>query len=81
MATALNIDDFEPTAVDDGASTYLYPTVRRGPIDSNKAVTFLNWGPTRFEDAIKETVEFYEKAMRNKAYKTQQDEIIQVKSL
>ncbi len=57
---------------------YFYPTVRRGPLDTTKAASLLSWKPTPWKDMIKETVEFYEKAMVNEVFHQQRDEIIQV---
>ena len=57
---------------------YLYPTIRRGPVDVTKAESLLGWTPTPWKEAIKATVEFYEQAMRDEKYSIQRDEIIQI---
>lgn len=65
---------------DDTATMYLYPTVRGGTLNSTKAVKLLGWNPTPFDDAIRETVEFYEYVMSGDKYTRQRDEIIQIQS-
>ncbi|ESN93641.1 hypothetical protein HELRODRAFT_180732 [Helobdella robusta] len=65
---------------DDSATMYLYPTVRAGTLDSSKAVKYLSWNPTPFDDAIKATVDFYEDVMKGTTYEVQRDEIIQIQS-
>lgn len=57
---------------------YLYPTIRRGPIDVAKAQSLLSWQPTPFTEAIKSTVDFYEMVMSSEKYDTQRNEIIQI---
>lgn len=59
---------------------YLYPTVRRGPIDSSKAAAAFGWRPTDWRTAIEKTVEFYEAAMKSSKWEKQRDEIIQIVS-
>jgi nucleoside-diphosphate-sugar epimerase len=65
---------------EEGTSTYLYPTVRRGPIDPTKAMRVLGWTPTPWDEAIRETVDFYEGVMKGEKYLIQRDEIVQVLS-
>ena len=57
---------------------YMYPSVRKGPIDVTKAESLLGWKTTPWEDVVKVTVEFYEQAMTGTDFLTQRDEIIQV---
>jgi len=65
---------------EDNENLYLYPTIRRGPIDSSKAAAALDWRPTDWLTAIRSTVEFYEAAMKDEKWRTQRDEIIQIVS-
>ena len=58
-------------------SLYLYPSVRRGPIDVAKAKEILGWQTTPFERAVEEIVNFYEDAMTGETFYTQKDEVIQ----
>lgn len=46
-----------------------FPSVLRGPIDISKAVNMLNWAPTDIQEAIAETVRFYDAAQFNGEYK------------
>ena len=62
--------------IPDSDAFYLYPTVRKGPIDVTKAQSLLEFEPTPKEEAIKTTVQFYEKAFKD--YVHQRNEIIQV---
>ncbi|XP_074650239.1 multidrug and toxin extrusion protein 1-like [Tubulanus polymorphus] len=55
---------------------YLYPSVTKGPIDIAKARRKLNWKPTSLEDAVRQTVQFYEKAMKNANFKREIKEIV-----
>ena len=57
---------------------YLYPTVRRGPMDSTKAQSLLDWKPTPVEEAVKATSDFYEEVMKGDKFSNQRDEIIQI---
>lgn len=60
------------------ANVFLYPSGRRGPIDVTKAIEMLQWQPTPWKDAVRETVGFYEEAMKDEKYRQQMDEAIQV---
>jgi nucleoside-diphosphate-sugar epimerase len=61
-----------------GTAPYFYPSVRRGPISTRKAEELLGWTPTPFETAVKDSVTFYEAAMKDKQFVKQRDEIIQI---
>ena len=65
-------------SVEEQNHLYFYPSVRKGPIDVNKALNLLAWEPTTFQEAIKQSVDFYEDAMKNEDYIHQRDEIVQV---
>jgi nucleoside-diphosphate-sugar epimerase len=58
-------------------SLYLYPSVRRGPINVSKAKEVLGWEPTPFDEAVEEIVTFYEDAMTGETFYIQKDEVIQ----
>lgn len=80
MRSELGLDsdvDIKSWPSSDDGPFYLYPSGRRGPVDVNKAVKLLNWSPTPWKQAVKDTVAFYESAMRDKKYSIQVDEIIQ----
>ncbi len=58
---------------------YMYPSVRRGPLDIKKAESLLSWEPTPWKQVVKETVAFYEAAMRDDSeFQVQRDEVIQI---
>lgn len=82
IESVLNKDDADveklPFKTDGEANLYLYPTVRRGPIDSSKAVAALGWRPTEWRTAIQSTVEFYEQVIKDPKRLTQRDEIVQI---
>ncbi len=64
--------------IPDEEAFYLYPSVRKGPVDVTKATNLLNWKPTAWKKAVNDTVEFYEKAFTNEAFIHQRNEVIQV---
>ena len=56
-------DDIEvEDELDDGKVFQMYPTVLSGPVDVGKAKMALGLQPTTMEEALKETVEWYEHA-------------------
>jgi len=63
---------------DEKQHQYFYPSVRKGPVDVTKAINLLDWKPTPWLTALANSVEFYEKAMREDKYQDQRDEIIQI---
>ncbi|ELU14644.1 hypothetical protein CAPTEDRAFT_164581 [Capitella teleta] len=67
-----------PAIDDKGTTSYFYPSVRRGPISTEKAEQTLDWKPTPFETAIRESVAFYERAMKDEKFVKQRNEIIQI---
>lgn len=62
---------------DDEEAVHLFPSVTRGPIVCDKAKRKLNFKPTPFEDAARQTIEFYDKAMTNEKYKNERGNLIQ----
>lgn len=63
---------------DDNSILYLYPMVRAGMLDVSKATEVLHWKPTPFNEALKNTVNFYEEVMKGDKHLVQRDEIVQV---
>ena len=45
----------------------------RGPIDTTNAEILLDWSPSKFEDAVKATCEFFENAMVDPLYATERE--------
>ena len=54
----------------------MFPSVRNGPVDISKAQQMLDFVPTPLHTAVVETVDFYEKAMRNPYFHVPRKEII-----
>ncbi|XP_060077209.1 uncharacterized protein LOC132556783 [Ylistrum balloti] len=76
MKRQLGIENI-PIPVNDSADAiYLFPSVKLGSIDSGKAKDLLNWTPTPFEIISKQTIHFYESAIRNKDFVVARKEII-----
>ena len=48
---------------DEESAWYRFPAVDHGRLDTTLAKYLLNWAPTRFEKALKETCDFFENAM------------------
>lgn len=65
MAKPLKIKDLN--LIDENELTksgkFFYPSVECGPISNEKAKKLLNFESTDFEQAIKETVQFFQKSM------------------
>ena len=79
MEAELDMSGHQGFNIDEkGTSQYFYPSVRRGPINVEKAQKVLNWKPTPFRQAIQESMRFYEDAMRNEKFKRNREEIIQI---
>ncbi len=55
-------------------SFYGYPTVNSGPMDISKAKGLLGFSPTTTEEAVRQTVHFYEEAFY--AFPNQRDEVL-----
>ena len=75
---ALGMEQGGFVEVADEEAFYLYPSVRKGPVDVGKAQNLLNWEPTEWKKAILDTVKFYEDAFTNPDFQSQRNEIIQV---
>ncbi|CAG5124261.1 unnamed protein product [Candidula unifasciata] len=54
----------------------LFPSVSRGPVNISKAKTILHWNPTKWETVLKDTVEFYEKAIGIPYFGRERNDII-----
>lgn len=54
----------------------IYPSVENGPIDVTKAETMLFWKPTAWEDAVTETVAFYEGVAKSSDYMEEKNDCI-----
>lgn len=65
IKTVLNITDLPLTTDNSGTAVHMFPSVRKGPVDISKAIDVLGWSPTPLQDAILETVAFYEKAIKD----------------
>ena len=61
-----------------GTTNYFYPSIRRGPVSVEKAMRLLNWQPTPMRQAIRESVAFYENAMKDELFRKQRNEIVQI---
>ncbi|XP_013410025.1 uncharacterized protein LOC106173431 [Lingula anatina] len=55
------------------SSTYVFPSVHRGPVDISKAKKLLAFRPTPWREALADIVTFYENAMRDDSFATRQD--------
>ena len=75
---ALGIEQGGFDEIPDEKAFYLYPSVRKGPVDVTKAQNLLNWEPTEWKKAVTDTVQFYEDVFTNPEYEHQRNEIIQV---
>ena len=78
IQAALGMEKGGFVEVADEEAFYLYPSVRKGPVDVTKAQNLLNWDPIEWKKAITDTVNFYENAFNNTEYEHQRNEIIQM---
>ncbi|VDI76968.1 Hypothetical predicted protein [Mytilus galloprovincialis] len=69
--------DIDIPVTDDEDVLHLFPSVTRGPICCDKAKHKLGFKPTSFEQAAKETVEFYEQAMLSNKFERERLSVIQ----
>ncbi|OWF35330.1 uncharacterized protein LOC110443058 [Mizuhopecten yessoensis] len=76
MRKHLRVENIPIPVNDSNDAIYLFPSVKLGPIDSSKAKTLLNWRPTSFDNISKQTISFYESAIRNKDFDLARKEII-----
>lgn len=74
--TALNITDLSILTDNSTKAVHMFPSVRTGPVDINKAQELLDFTPTPWKTAVAETVDFYEKAMTNPYFHIPRKEII-----
>ncbi|XP_070574965.1 uncharacterized protein [Ptychodera flava] len=72
IANALKLPTPLFDIADLGNRFYLYPTVKRGAIDTSKAKSLLSWRPAPWKERVERDVEFYEETMKTN---TQQREI------
>ena len=59
-------------------SLYMFPSITNGPINIGKAKSKLNWSPTPFHQVVKETIQWYESAMREDEYYKEKGELITI---
>ncbi|XP_033726249.1 uncharacterized protein LOC117315929 [Pecten maximus] len=76
MKRQLNLENTHIPVNDSAEAIYLFPSVKLGPVDSSKAKDMLNWTPTSFETISRQTIRFYEFAIRNKGFVLARKEII-----
>ena len=76
----LQLKDISITISDDPDTThfYVYPSVRRGPISTDKAKNVLGWKSSPWREVVAHTVTFYEMAMTRDEFQKQRDEIVQI---
>lgn len=75
----LNLDLAEDELFDESESAYLnfgIPSVTKGPVSTDKAEQLLNWQPSDFSKAVKETCKFYEEAQYTLKYKFMLDIVL-----
>lgn len=75
MAAALEVTDVDFSHTDTVRS-YLFPTVTRGPLSIEKASRQLKWQPTPLQQAVRETVEFYKRAMRTAQFAAKRRDLL-----
>lgn len=51
--------------------TYFYPSVSCGALNISKAITLLSWNPTPWNEAIRQTVNFYNEAYYSATFRRQ----------
>lgn len=75
-ARKLNVTDLfiGPSEAED--AIYLYPSVTRGPINTQKAEDRLGWMPVRLDFAITKTVNFYEEAIKNPYFSRERNTVV-----
>ena len=78
VQAALGLEQGDFVEIPDEQAFYLYPSVRKGPVDVTKAQNLLSWEPTEWKKAVNDTVKFYEDAFSDPQYENQRNEIIQV---
>ncbi|XP_046561287.1 uncharacterized protein LOC124270260 [Haliotis rubra] len=76
MKMALNMTDLTIKTHTGEDAMYLFPSVRQGPVDISKAVDVLGWDPTPWEEAVLETVDFYESAVTHNDFDVPRKDII-----
>ncbi|CAH1776300.1 unnamed protein product [Owenia fusiformis] len=69
---------FNYTLDESNNAIYLFPSVKKGPINVTKAELHLNWNPTPWETVFSQTVKFYEDVMIEPGYGQQRTEIINI---
>jgi hypothetical protein len=70
----LNLSFYKVDGEASAKSFYGYPTVNSGPMDISKAKELLGFSPTPTEEAVRQTVHFYEEAFY--AFPNQRDEVL-----
>jgi len=63
--------------ITDGEFPIGFPSVKRGCVDISKAVNVLKWSPVTIDDALKDSMLFYNDAQFNKEYKYLLDRVLE----
>lgn len=75
MAKHLGISEVKvDRSKEDGV--HYFPSVTRGPVDTNMALHYLGWNPHSLDVGVRKTVQFYEYAMRSSDFKAQRKAIL-----
>ena len=74
----LKLTDVINISISDKPDTIkLLPSVKLGPVDTSKVERVLIWEPTEWKKAVKETVAFYEQAIKTPVFDKARRDIIQ----
>ncbi|XP_005112150.1 chloroplast stem-loop binding protein of 41 kDa b, chloroplastic [Aplysia californica] len=76
IRSELNLPDLKIVLDNKPDTIRLFPSVHQGPVDISKARKVLNWQPTEWKKAVKETVKFYESAIRTVHFDKARKEMI-----
>ena len=67
----------ESIEISEGEFGIGFPSVMRGPVDTQKAVDLLNWKPTPIKQALHDIIQFYNEAQFNGNYKYILDRVLE----
>ncbi|XP_052792287.1 uncharacterized protein LOC128226451 [Mya arenaria] len=78
LMDALDMEKMKIEEDDREDAFHLYPSVRLGPVDTNKAKKLLNWQPTSWKDVVDLTVKFYEDAIKRPDFERARNDVVRI---
>ena len=67
----------ESIEISEGEFGIGFPSVMRGPVDTQKAFNLLDWKPTPIKQALHDIIQFYNEAQFNGNYKYILDRVLE----